>query len=150
MVHVALTATDDDLLLLVRSWLDVLAVEDYERVFNEIGYAMAYGREAQGIRRDIKNYRSLEFYPGISDFRVSDWRTAEGGNPKRAILIRRYEYMESLPIVMTIELDLPLNGRWSDLQISFVVSLPTPHDSEGVLWLEDIACPRQFQESADA
>ena len=130
--------------------MDVLTLEDYERVFTEIGYAMAYGIEAEGIRRDIKTYRSLEFYPGISDFRVSDWRTAEGGNPNPEILIRRYEYMESLPIVMTIELDLPLNGRWRDLQISFVVSRPTPQDSEGVLWLEDIVCFRQRQEAVDA
>ena len=148
MVHVPLPATDDQFLQIVRFWLDVLAAEDYERVFTSLGYAMAWGSGAQAIRRDIEKYRSSAFYPGISAFRVSDWRNAAGGNPAPRTLIRRYKYMESLPIVVTIELDLPLNNRWSDLEADFVVTTLGPHAAEGILCLEDICSP--LAEGGDA
>lgn len=138
MVRVPLSATDDQIMQLVYRWLDALAAEDYEQVFKNVGYAMAYGSGAEGIRRDIQRYRSSELYPGVSSFRVSDWRTASGGNPNPSVLVRRYQPLEDLPIAMTVELDLPLNGQWSDLEAHFVVTLPTPGASEGVLWLEDI------------
>ncbi len=141
MVTVSRTATDDQLLQIVRSWLDVLAAEDYEKVFESLGYSMAWGEGAQAIRRDIEKYRSPEFYPGVSEFRVTDWRNAVGGNQDPKILIRRYKYMEGLPIVATIELDLPLNGRWSDLEVDFIVIARNPDDIEGVLRLEDINSP---------
>ncbi len=144
MARIPLLSTDAELLAIVRSWLDVLAAGDYQRVFDSLGYAMAYGAGAEGIRRDIQKYRSPLLYPGISDFRVTDWRTASGGNPKPITLVRRYKYMESLPIVATIEVDLPLNGCWSDLQADFVVMKPAPNDAEGVLSLEDICSVSQL------
>ena len=144
MVYVPISSTDDELLAIVRSWLDVLAAGDYQRVFDNLGYAMAYDAGAEGIRRDIQKYRSPHLYPGISEFRVTDWRTASGGNPKPITLVRRYKYMKSPPIVATIELDLPLNGCWSDLQADFVVMKLGPSDTEGVLSLEDICCAAQL------
>jgi hypothetical protein len=52
--------------------------------------------------------------------------------------------MEGLPIRATIEVDLPLNGRWSDLEADFVVMVRGPADTEGTLGLEDISCPARF------
>jgi len=150
MVHVSLNATDEELLQLVHSWLDVLAAEDYERVFGQIGYAMAYGAGAAAIRRDIKNYRSPQYYPGISDFRVSDWRTATGGNPEPFFQVQRFEYSKDFALVAAISIDLPLNGRWSDLEATFVVSKPNPEAIEGVLWLEDIRSASQDLAESDA
>ena len=150
MVSVPRLITDDDLLGVVRSWLDVLAAEEYERVFAELGYAMAWGAGAEGIRRDIQRYRSSELYPGVSDFRVSDWRTAVGGNPEPLVLVRRYKYSEDLPIVATVELDLPLNGRWSDLEADFVVTVSQPDATDGILALEDICCPAGNAKVTDA
>ncbi len=144
MACIPLLSTDAELLAIVRSWLDVLAAGDYQRVFDSLGYPMAYGAGAEGIRRDIENYRSPQLYPGISDFRVTDWRTASGGNPKPTTLVRRYKYMEGLPIVATIEVDLPLNGSWSDLEADFVLMKPGPSDTEGVLSLEDICSAAQL------
>lgn len=148
MVLIPLSATDDELLAIVRSWLDVLAAEDYERVFENLGYAMAWGAGAQGIRRDIQRYRSPDLYPDTSAFRVSDWRTAVGGKRDPMVLVRRYKYTESLPIVATIELDLPLNGRWSDLEADFVVTVQNVNDTEGVLNLEDICTPARAADDA--
>lgn len=128
----------------MRSWLDVLATGGYQRAFDSLGYAMSNGAGAEGIRRDIQNYRSPQLYPGVSDFRVTDWRTASGGNPKPITLVRRYKYMEGLPIVASIEVDLPLNGSWSDLEADFVLMKPNYTDTEGVLSLEDICSAAQL------
>ncbi|MES2508841.1 MAG: hypothetical protein V4625_02885 [Pseudomonadota bacterium] len=149
MVYVPLSIADDELLEIVRSWLDVLAAGDYVRVFDCLGYAMAYGAGAEGIRRDIQNYRSPELYPGVREFQITDWRTAKGGNPEPKILVRRYHFSESLPIVATIELDLSLNGSWSDLEADFVVMVSGPHDTEGVLSLEEIVSFSQLSTLAN-
>jgi hypothetical protein len=148
MIRVPFSATDDELMQLVYPWLDALADEDYARFYENVGYAMAYGAGAAGICRDIQRYRAPELYPDVSTFRVSDWRTAAGGNANPSVLVRRYEPSQDLPIVITIELDLPLNGRWSDLEAHFVVTVASPNDSEGVLWLEDIV--RRIAASTDA
>ena len=139
MVRVAVSATDDELLALVRTWLDALAAEQYEVLFSELGYAMAYGSGATAIRRDIEKYRSSRYFPGVEGFRVSDWRTAVGGNPKPTLVVRRYAFNPQLPIIATIEVDLPLNGKWSDLEAAFVVTVKGPAEREGVLGLEDIS-----------
>jgi len=141
MVRVPVSATDDELLALVRTWLDALAAERYELVFAELGYAMAYGEGATAIRRDIERYRSSRYFPGVESFRVSDWRGAVGGNPKPTVLVRRYAFNPQLPIVATVEVDLPLNGKWSDLEADFVVTVQGPAERDGVLCLEDISAP---------
>ena len=129
---------------IVRSWLDVLAAGDYERVFDHLGYDMAAGAGAAGIRRDIEAYRAPDLYPGVSEFRVTDWRSAHGGNPAPLALVKRYAYLETLPIMATVELDLPLNGRWSDLEADFVLWVSGPDDTEGSLSLEDISSPARM------
>lgn len=143
LVRVPISASDEELLRIVQYWLDVLATEDYEKVFENIGYAVAFGAGAEAIRRDIKCYRSQELYPGVSDFRVTNWRTAVGGNPDTDACIRRFKgYTEDLPIVATVDTFLPLNGRWSDLSASFVVTVTGPDEAQGWLALEDITPSR--------
>lgn len=116
--------TESGLLEIIRHWVNVLATEDYDAVFNSLGYAMAYQTPtltgAERIKSEIKNYRSQQYYPGVTDFLVSDWDSANGGKPNPYRLIRFYKPNE-LKIVATIEFDLPLNGKWSDLLASFVV-----------------------------
>jgi len=150
MVKVPLSASDKELLQTVRAWLEVLADEDYDRVFAELGYAMSWGRGSSGIREDIEKYRSPELYPGVVKFCVTDWRTAQGGNPDPLLSIRRYKPIEQLPLVATIEMDLPLNGQWSDLEADFVVMVSNSRDTYGTLSLEDIGSSEQFQREIDS
>jgi len=144
MACVPLTASDEELLSIVRSWLDVLAAGDYVRAFENLGYAMARGEGAEAIRRDVEAYRAQDLYPGVSEFRVTGWRSARGGNPAPIALVRRYAYTASLPIVATIEIDLPLNDCWSDLEADFVLMARGPADLEGWLSLEDICSPSRL------
>lgn len=116
--------TESGLLEITRHWVNVLATEDYDAVFNALGYAMAYQTPeltgAERIKSEIKSYRSEQYYPSVTDFSVSDWNSANGGKPNPYRLIRFYN-PNDLKIVATIEFDLPLNGKWSDLQANFVV-----------------------------
>lgn len=42
METVKRSASDDEILRLVRKWVDVLALGDFEKVFDALGYAVAY------------------------------------------------------------------------------------------------------------
>ena len=118
------SVTESGLLEITRHWVNVLATEDYDAVFNALGYAMVYQTPelsgAERIRAEIKSYRSEQYYPGVTDFSVSFWERASGGNPNPYRLIRFYK-PNDLKIIATIEFDLPLNGKWSDLQAHFVL-----------------------------
>lgn len=116
--------TESGLLEITRHWVNVLAAENYDAVFNALGFAMAYQTPeltgATRIKSEIKKYRSERYYPGITNFSVSSWESSNGGNPNPCRLIRFYK-PNNLKIIATIEFDLPLNGKWSDLQASFVI-----------------------------
>ena len=85
-------ASDDEVLNLVRNWIDALARAEYESVAHALGYALAFGRpEHECIREAIRGYRSTTYYPGIDRFVVTDWRTACGGNESRKQEVVRYK-----------------------------------------------------------
>ena len=120
MVYVPRDASDDDVLGIVRGWIGVLVLEDYAAVADGLGYLIAYGEPvAECIRRKIKNYRSPDFYPGIEDFVVTNWRIAVGGNPEPIQKLTWFEPNETR-LVGALQFALPLNGKWSDLEADFV------------------------------
>jgi hypothetical protein len=138
MTLVPRDASEEQILALVRAWVEALAREDYDAVFNELGYALAFGRPgAQCIRDAIQSYRSAAYYPGVEEFAVTDWRTADGGNPDRMQEIVWYKPNES-GLVGAVAFDLPLNGRWSDLTANFVFCEGKNPETGYPLGLEDI------------
>lgn len=79
-------ASDDELLRLVCKWVGVLALGEYEKVVDSLGYALAYKEaipDPEVIRERIEGYLSPDYYPDETQFRVTDWRVASGGNPNR-------------------------------------------------------------------
>jgi len=96
MVLIPHDATDDVVLDIIRKWIDVLAKEDYETVVAELGPGLdfAYGfysSKAECLRAQIKRYVSPEYFPGVTDFVVTDWRLAQGGNPEPQRHVTWYE-----------------------------------------------------------
>jgi hypothetical protein len=74
-------ASDESVLTIVKGWVDVLAKQDYQAVFENLGHSISFAEpSAESIRKAIEHYRSPAYYPGVSVFAVSDWRTARGGN----------------------------------------------------------------------
>ena len=148
MIYVPRDASDQQVLDIVRGWIDVLAKEDYEGVFAELGYAVSFGEPGgECIRKAIKRYRSPEYYSGIEDFVVTDWRKALGGNPSPNCSVRWFKPNDigGVGIRGVVSFDLPLNGRWSDLTADFVF-FQNKNLSEGYpLCLEEIQSSSQFQ-----
>jgi hypothetical protein len=140
MVFIPHKATDEEILNIVRQWVDVLASEDYSKVFAELGYSMAPYFSCSGadaIRQEIKNYRSPEFYPNVTDFKVTDWQSAKGGNPKPNQFVIRYK-SDGGHLAGAVGFDLPINGKWSDLQADFVFFNNENYRDGYVLGLEEI------------
>jgi len=119
-IFVPRSASDDEILTVIRNWIDALAREQYELVADALGYALAFGRPKHDcIREAIRAYSSATYYPSIERFVVTDWRTARGGNESRKQEVVRYE-PNSTGLVGAVAFDLPLNGTWSNLTADFV------------------------------
>ena len=150
MVFIPHKAADEEILTIVRQWIDILAKEEYATVFAEVGYLMKYddGPGDECIRRKIKNYRSPDLYPGITDFKVTDWRTANGGSPNPSKYVVRYKPNDT-KLAGAIGFDLPLNGHWSDLTADFVFFDNEEFQQGYVLRLEEIQSYAQRQREID-
>ena len=147
MVFIPHIATDEKILTIIRQWVEVLAAEDYKKVFAELGYSMSPYFDCSGgeaIRQEITRYRSPEFYPGVTDFKVTDWRTANGGNPKPNQFVTRYK-SNDLKMAGSIGFDLPMNGKWSDLAADFVFYDNENYREGYLLRLEEIQSSTQRQ-----
>jgi len=127
--------------------VDALALGEFEKVFDALGYALAYQEAIPGpevIRRRIEGYRSSDYYPGETTFKVTDWRVASGGNPNPKKEVTRFE-PSTLGLLVAISFDLPLNGKWSDLTAEFVVFASTKQDRDCSFSLEEISSWAQTQ-----
>jgi|ERR1700733_608685 hypothetical protein len=146
MVLVPHNATNDEVLNIIRKWIDVLATEDYEAVVKELGFLTSYSSSpaecVEYLRAQIKRYVSPEYFPGVADFVVTDWRTAQGGNPEPLSTVTWYK-PNSGSLRGAVRFDLPLNGKWSDLTADFVFF---ENNNEGYsLALEEICSVKQSQ-----
>ncbi|HXT10952.1 MAG TPA: hypothetical protein VN873_05255 [Candidatus Angelobacter sp.] len=151
MVLIPHNATDEAVLDIIRGWIDVLAKEDYEAVVAELGPGLdfaygSYSSKAECLLAQIKRYVSSEYFPGVTDFIVTDWRLAKGGNPepRRHVTWYKPNNLGGVGLRGAIQFDLPLNGKWSDLTADFVL---WEHDIEYyVLALEEISSVNQTLE----
>jgi hypothetical protein len=98
----------------------------------------------EAIRREIKKYRSPEFYPDVTDFKVSDWRTAQGRNPKPTKYVKRYK-PNNTKLAGAVGFDLSLDSKWSDLSADFVFFDNEKFREGYVLCLEEIQSVAQRQ-----
>jgi len=120
MIFVPHNATNEQVLDIIRKWIGVLAAEDYEAVVKELGFLTGfYSSPAECLRAQIKRYVSPEYFPGVTDFVVTDWRTAHGGNPEPLSTVTWYK-PNTVGLRGAVRFDLPLNGKWSDLTADFV------------------------------
>lgn len=136
MTVVPRNVTDEELLALVRSWIDLLAAGDYVSAISRFGYSFSEDPNPDCILSHLRSYRSEEWYPGEKTFTVTDWKTAKLGNPFPEQKVEWY--LQPAPLAGAVSYDLPLNGRWSDLTADFV--LYQSGDDGYIFVLEEI-CP---------
>lgn len=151
MVFIPYDASDEQVLDIVREWIDILAREDYEAAFHAIAFHTPQETwTASFIRNAIKNYRAPEHYPGVEDFHVTNWRTAQGGNTEAKQEVIWYE-PNTTGLAGAVAFDLPLNARWSNLTADFVLWENDNLEEGCILGLEDIGSWEQREvEAADA
>ncbi len=141
MIQIAQDLPDDEVLAIVFETIDLLARGDFDSFAEKVGYSFAFGAPpAECVRAAVRNYRSPEWFPGVERFEVTDWSVAAGGNPEPRKEVIWYEPNEILGGAVTV--DLPLNGRWSDLQADFVI-FDHGHGEPFILRLEEIYSFRQ-------
>jgi hypothetical protein len=147
MILIPQNATNEEILDTIRKWVDVLAAEDYETVVAELGFLTgSYSSPAECLRAQIKRYVSPEYFPGVTDFVVTDWRTAHGGNPKPLSTVTWFN-PNSVGLRGAVSFDLPINGKWSDLTADFVFF---ENNNEGYrLALEEISSVKQSQREVE-
>ena len=140
-------SSDDEILEIVFEWIDVLSKRDYELVAGELGYwSLDTCAATKAIREAIEGYRSTELFPNVEDFVVSDWRLATGGNPDPRRDIVWYKE-NAVGIVVSVCVDLPLNGAWSDLAADFLLFKRGNHPGQYQLRLEEITHPMRCYEA---
>ena len=141
-------ASEDQVLDLVRAWVDVLARQDYDAVAAELGYALAFGKpQGECIRQAIESYRCPVYYPKVEKFVVTDWRAAQGGNPHKKQEVVWYKPNAS-GLIGAVAFDLPLNGRWSTLTADFVFCEGSNPSAGYPLGLEEIQSNQAGAQSA--
>ncbi len=113
-------ASDDEILAAVRTWVDLLAREDYAGAFALTDHDAYYGWTPQLIREVIAGYGLPHDGKGPRH-RVTSIESA-GGTGSRG-QVTWYELPAGAsPLcarVGHVELDLPLDGSWSDLTATF-------------------------------
>lgn len=148
MIHIPRDLSDGEVLKIVIGLIDLLARGDFKGFAEEVGYSFSFGDSPAGcVRYAITNYRSPEWYPGVQSFDVTAWHEAEGGNPEPRCEVLWYQPNDTLGGAVTV--DLPLNGRWSDLQADFVMLIQGEGGSF-VLRLEEIYSWRQRNREYEA
>lgn len=141
-------ATDEQVIAVARHWIDVLACGDYEGVFAALGYALAFGEPGAVVMRNaVQSYRWERYFPGVTEFAVTSWKTATGGNPNPRLEVVRYAPSPHA-LRGAVSVDLPLNGRWSDLTADFVWFESAEPGQDYPLVFEEIGSLRHDQKDA--
>lgn len=135
-IYLERNGSKEELLAAIRGGIDLLAAQKYDEFIKRFGYSLPGGEaSADWIVEDLARYRS-ELFPGVEKFEVTDWRTAEGGNPNPCQDVIWYQPNDS-GLAGAVKFHLPLNGQWSDLAADFVL-FETNAEEGYLLRLEEI------------
>jgi len=112
-------ATDEEILTLVRQWVELLAHGNYEAAYDITGHEPYYQWTPELIRQVIEGYGLPEPHPA-GPFRITSLASAKGG-PEPRHCVERFETARDDGRIGHVLFDLPLNGEWSDMTATFGV-----------------------------
>ncbi len=128
---VADDATDEDILTVARAWVGLLVEHRYEEALGAIGARDHWTPEL--LAKVIRNYGSIDPMADGSTYAVTPLESALGG-PTPRHKVSRYD-KPSGARVGDVWFDVPLNGAWSDLTVTFDLDL---RDGRLHLVLDDV------------
>ncbi len=111
--------TDSEIFTVVESWVDDLAREDYDTAYSRTEHNPYYGWTPDLIRAVIEGYGLPELHPCGEVFKVTARQFAKGKQHYRTV--DRTDIPDSS--LAEVWYDLPLNGEWSDLTVTFRLEL---------------------------
>lgn len=110
-------ASDEEILAEVEAWIDDLTRGDYEAAFGRTEHDPYYRWTPNLLEAVVNGYGATDAHPSGARFVVTSRSTASG-RPH----YRRVERSSHPPHgAVEVWYDLPLNGEWSDLTVSFRV-----------------------------
>lgn len=109
-----INSTDSEIFKFVENWIEALASESFSGAYDMVSHDPYYQWTPELIQRTIEGYGLPEPHPR-GPFSVTSPGSA-AGDPTREI-----SRIDGVPpgAFATILHDLPLNGEWSDLSVSF-------------------------------
>jgi hypothetical protein len=117
MVTLDHSASDEEILAVVRRWVSLLASQDYQSAFELTDHDASWTSDL--MRRVIEGYGLPD--PKRTHHRVTPIDQASGGSPRYEVT--RWEEPRSLDggeeITGDVWFNLPLDGSWSDLTATF-------------------------------
>lgn len=127
MITLPANATDKEILEVARKWAAVLARQDYDAAFAMTAHDPYFRWTPDLIKAVIQGYGLPEPRWDGKIFRVTPIESAVGGPPPPPRHEVKY-YEQPHPISETDQMavgevwfDLPLNGEWSDLTVTFKI-----------------------------
>ncbi|MGH6922709.1 MAG: hypothetical protein ACRED5_02970 [Propylenella sp.] len=116
-VTLPVDARDEQILDVVRLWCERLAAEEYDAAFRMTSQKSPK-MTPDLLKRLIEGYGWIETELGKPVYKVTSITEAPG--LARHEVVRYQETSSSTPNYMGyVWFDLPLNGRWSDLTVTF-------------------------------
>ena len=113
-MHLDIDSTDSDILEFVETWIDALASGKFSEAYRMTSHDPYYKWTPELIQKTIEGYGLPEPHPA-GPFRITPPAKATG-NPTREV--SRTEGVPPGAFAHVLH-DLPLNGEWSDLSVTF-------------------------------
>jgi hypothetical protein len=116
-MHLDQNPSDKEILRFVEAWIDDLARGDYAAAFCRTEHDPYYQWTPDLMRLVVQGYGSPEPCRTGTVYAVTPRASALGGPPQRTVdreAVCPHSFAE-------VRYDLPLNGEWSDLTVTFRV-----------------------------
>jgi hypothetical protein len=129
MMTLALSASDEEILAVVRLWVSLLASQDYQSAFELTDHSAEWTPDL--IRQVIEGYGLPD--PKRTHHRVTPIDQASGGRQPEHEVTRSgkpFALDGGDELIGDVLFDLPLDGSWSDLTATFDI-----RRSRETLWL---------------
>jgi hypothetical protein len=108
MIHLSKEAANEEILAVVRTWVDLLAADRYEEAHAMLSPDDHWTPEL--MRTVVRHYGFVEPRSDGRTFSVTPIAQTVGGSPRPQQDVERFDDGGGI-----IHFDLPLNGQWSDV-----------------------------------
>ena len=135
MIRLPRNATDEQILDVVRQWVELLAQEKYEEAFRMLRYRPTELWSPELIKTVIANYGFIEPREDGATFKVTSLKDDPEGQVFHGVEWYGDDPNRPAEYLGMAMFTLPLNGEWSDVTAMFDI---VEEDGALVLELDDI------------